>query len=93
MNCGPPAQETSLGSDLFQVVCKDFEAMELAGHTHAAGGATGLGGRTGFGAACSARAFSASGPGGLGRGAASTPERLDEFAERLLVHVGNGDIG
>src|ERR1700733_2889872 len=31
--------------------------------------------------------------GGLGRGATSASERLDELAERLLVHVGNGDIG
>ena len=34
-----------------------------------------------------------SGTAGLGRGAFPTPERLDEFAERLLIHVGNGDIG
>src|SRR5580692_12996710 len=31
--------------------------------------------------------------GGLGRWAAATAKRLDEFAERFLVHVGNGDIG
>ena len=30
--------------------------------------------------------------GGLGRGATPASERLDELAERLLVHVGNGDI-
>ena len=34
----------------------------------------------------------ASRPGWLGRRTAA-PERLDEFAQRLLVHVGNGDIG
>src|ERR1700686_3512606 len=38
-------------------------------------------------------ATSGSGAGWLGRSPAPTPENLDEFAERLLVHVGNGDIG
>ena len=38
-------------------------------------------------------AISASRPSRLGRRSASTPERVDEFAERLLVHVGNSDIG
>ena len=36
--------------------------------------------------------MSTSRPGWLGRRASAVPERLDEFAERLLVHVGNGDI-
>ena len=31
--------------------------------------------------------------GGLGRWTSATAERFNEFAERLLVHVGNGDIG
>ena len=31
--------------------------------------------------------------GGFGRRPSLTPERLDKVGERLLVHVGNGDIG
>src|ERR1700679_193786 len=38
-------------------------------------------------------ATSASGLGWLGRWTTAAPKHLDEFAERFLIHVGNGDIG